>query len=83
MNSQMQSLIKQHGGILYDEDGDETGISLVGEDLENFAHSVVDRCCELIEEASTSRCVHTTYDSNLAECVKLELVKFVKNYFQR
>ena len=49
MNERMVELIKQAGGIQYDEDGDELTPILVGKDLEKFAELIVKECIDKIE----------------------------------
>jgi len=44
MNERMVELIKQLGGIQYNEDGDELTPILVGKDLEKFAELIVREC---------------------------------------
>ena len=47
MNERIAELIKQAGGIQYDEDGDELTPSLVGKDLEKLANLIVKECAEV------------------------------------
>lgn len=49
MNERIAELIKQAGGIQYDEDGDELTAILVGTDLEKFAESIVKECARVFE----------------------------------
>ena len=49
MNERIVELIKQAGGIQYDEDGDELTPILVGKDLEKFAELIVRECIDKIE----------------------------------
>ena len=49
MNERIVELIKQAGGIQYDEDGDELTAILVGKDLEKFAELIVRECIDKIE----------------------------------
>ena len=49
MNERMVELIKQLGGIQYNEDGDELTPILVGKDLEKFAELIVRECIKLAD----------------------------------
>jgi hypothetical protein len=49
MNERIAELIKQAGGIQYDEDGDELTAILVGKDLQKFAESIVKECARVFE----------------------------------
>ena len=49
MNERIQELLKQAGGIQYDEDGDELTPILVGKDLEKFAELIVRECIKMVE----------------------------------
>jgi hypothetical protein len=48
MNERIAELIKQAGGIQYDEDGDELTPILVGKDLEKFAELIVAECLDVV-----------------------------------
>jgi len=52
MNKRIVELLKQVGGIQYDEDGDELTPILVGKDLAKFAESIVQECISVVEGGS-------------------------------
>ena len=47
MNERIAELIKEAGGIGYDEDGDELTPILVGKDLTKFAQLIVAECANV------------------------------------
>ncbi len=49
MNERIVELLKQAGGIQYDEDGDELTAILVGKDLERFAELIVQECADVAD----------------------------------
>ena len=50
MNERIQELLKQAGGIQYDEDGDELTPILVGTSLEKFAKLIVRECVGIVDK---------------------------------
>ena len=55
------------------------GVKIVNQDL--FADLLLKKCYELIEASTNTKCIYTTFDKSQAECVKREILKFVKSYF--
>jgi hypothetical protein len=55
------------------------GVKIVNQQL--FADLLVKKCCELIESSTNTKCIYTTFDKSQADCVKAEIIKFVKGYF--
>ena len=50
MNERIKLLVKQAGGIQYDEDGDELTAILVGKDLAKFAELIVRECIGVVDK---------------------------------
>ena len=55
------------------------GVNIVNQNL--FADLILKKCYELIEASTNTRCIYTTFDQSQADCVKYEILKFVKSYF--
>jgi hypothetical protein len=52
MNERIKNLIKQAGGIGYDDDNNELTPVLVGKGLEKFAELIVRECGKIVEQTA-------------------------------
>jgi hypothetical protein len=50
MNKKIKELIKQMGGIRYDDDNEEMTLMLIDKELETFAELIVKECARLASE---------------------------------
>jgi hypothetical protein len=55
MNNRIKELIKQSGGVGYDDDNNELTPVLVGRGLEKFAELIVEECLEACSRANEIR----------------------------
>ena len=44
MNQLIKKLVKEAGGVGYDDDGNEMGTALIGSEVEKFAELIVREC---------------------------------------
>jgi hypothetical protein len=71
MNEQIQELIKQAGGIGYDDDGNKLTPALVGKGLEKFAELIAKECIKICDSQSVGSVgTHpSAHNSAIAKCM--------------
>jgi hypothetical protein len=82
MNERIRELIKQAGGIGYDDDGNELTPVLVGKELEKFTELIVRECasiCELNGQSYTHS--FTPAKARLAESTSNHCGLMIKKHF--
>lgn len=82
MNKRIKALVKQAGGLVYDDDNNELTPMIVGKVLEKFAELVVQECAKQCEDiGSRWHAIDTTHASGAKagawECA-VELRKLVR-----
>jgi len=83
MNERIRQLAEQAGlaeGVFTRHDGvpcDLKGYSMLPEEMEKFAELLVLHVLHTIDTANVNKHVATTYDSSIAESVRIELIKAV------
>ncbi len=50
MNKNIEQLVKKSNGCHFDEDGKPLNNMLIGNDIEKFANSLIQECCDMVNQ---------------------------------
>ncbi len=50
MNKNIEQLVKKSNGCYFDEDGKPLNNMLIGNDIEKFANSLIQECCDMVNQ---------------------------------
>jgi hypothetical protein len=84
MNERIKELARKAGiSILYEYDGYDGHAGVANfDDIEKFAElMMVDLINRINDIQTANKCVYTTFDKSIADCVKNEIIKLIETTY--